>query len=84
MNYYIQPYNSSSKFLILILVDFSHFATSAPPCVQPLNPPKHKIPIEIPPYYIDTLLSPTGPRSEYCVGARTENRQCTGTKLLCI
>jgi hypothetical protein len=25
--------------------------------VQPLNPPKHKILIEIPPYYIDTLLS---------------------------
>jgi hypothetical protein len=57
VNYYTQPYNSSSKFLILILkVDFSHFAASAPPCVQPLNPPKHKILIEIPPYYIDTLL----------------------------
>jgi hypothetical protein len=39
----------------LILVDFSHFAASAPLCVQPLNPPKHKITIEIPPYYIDTL-----------------------------
>jgi hypothetical protein len=56
VNYYIQPYNSSSKFLILILVDFSHFTASAPPCVQPLIPPKQKIIIEIPPYYIDTLV----------------------------
>jgi hypothetical protein len=55
----IQPYNSSSKFLILILVDFSHFAVSSPPCVQPLNTPKHKILNEIPPYYIDTLSPPT-------------------------
>jgi hypothetical protein len=32
VNDYIQPYNSSSKFLILIVVDFSHFAASALVC----------------------------------------------------
>jgi hypothetical protein len=34
--------------------------------VQPLNPPKHKILIEIPPYYIDTLIKLTQTRDLKC------------------
>jgi hypothetical protein len=37
------------------------FPTSAPSAGFQLNPMKHKIVIEIPPYYIDTLVPPTQP-----------------------
>jgi hypothetical protein len=50
----IHPYNSSNKFLILIWI-LPQFPTSEPSAWFQLNPMKHKIVIEIPPYYIDTL-----------------------------
>jgi hypothetical protein len=60
VDYYIHPYNSSSKFLILIwiLPIFQHQRPLQGANCQ-LNPMKHKIVIEIPPYYIDTLPSIT-------------------------
>jgi hypothetical protein len=59
VDYYIHPYNSFSKFLILIwILPISNISALCHAGFQ-LNPMKHKIVIEIPPYYIDTLACPT-------------------------